>query len=189
MCWDWRSMTENTRPFWAAINDEALRDAASLARVLSDMGFNVTAGALYCGAVTRGAIRWWQPDYIRPAIATQGTTEQQASFAAHRRATVAPTNRAMRDAMVHILAAPVTPGFRIAADGRRYLHTHYLYIVDTYSGEWRSVDGAQLGNNLLSLGALRWDCTYGQAGARIARIIDIRMPTIPAPERKHARAG
>jgi hypothetical protein len=50
---------------------------------------------------------------------------------------------------------------------------------DALTEAWvRYPDLAQRGSDLLSLGALRWSCRYGQAGARIAKLISIRVPEI-----------
>lgn len=156
------------RPCWATVNDEALRPAR-LARVLVAMGFNTNEGAMLLHTTTRGAIAWWPPEYMRG----------RASFH-HGRDRVAAINRAARDAVVRVLARPITPNFRTHADGRRYLTTHEVYAVDTTTGAWRSADGAQLGHDLITMGMLFWSCRYGQAGARIARAAGFRVPTIPA---------
>jgi hypothetical protein len=70
-------------------------------------------------------------------------------------------NRAMRDATVHLLAASST------------------FAVCSYRGEWRTEDGAQRGDDLASLGALRWRTTTGKAAARICRVIGLdRIPEV-----------
>lgn len=157
-----------TRPFWTSVNDEALREPAALMRALAGMGFS-----RHLTTFARGEIRWWQPDYIRPTISPSGTVEQQESFAATRRGEAAPVNRAMRDATVHVLAAAARPALRVGPDGRTVLHTATLYFVDSYGGAWRSADGAQLGEDLISLGMLRWGCRYAQAAGRVARLIGL----------------
>jgi hypothetical protein len=159
------------RPCWATVNDEALRPDR-LARVLVEMGFGRSSGGLSLGATTRGAIALWQPEYLRG----------QAAFH-HGRDRVAAMNRAARDAEVRLLARAIDPAFRVLADGRRYLITHEVYMLDTTNGEWRSSDGAQIARDLISLGMLLWGCRYGQAGARIARVAGFRVPVIPAKSR------
>lgn len=156
------------RPCWATVNDEALRPAR-LARVLVEMGFGKSSGGLLLGSTTRGAIASWQPDYMRGRAALH-----------HGRDRVAAINRATRDAEVRLLARAVDPSFRTLADGRPYLVTHEVYVLDTMTGEWRSGDGAQIGRDIISLGMLVWGCRYGQAGARIARVAGFRVPVIPS---------
>ena len=102
---------------------------------------------------TRGAIVWWPADYLRPSAKTPG-----------HRAACATTNRRMRDAEVLLMLTP----------------ERTLFAVDTYSGEWRTPDGAQLGDDLISLGMLRWSCRFGQAANRIARLCGLRdIPKAP----------
>lgn len=78
------------------------------------------------------------------------------------RAIYAGNNRHRRDAPVHGIG-----------DG------HGIYLVDAATGEWRSAAGDQRGDDLPSLGMLRWGCRYGQAASRIARTIGIRIPAKP----------
>lgn len=99
------------------------------------------------GTVTRGSIRWWQPSYL------------SAPAKSPHRATFASVNRNLRDADVHLVS-----------EGRT------VTAVCGYAGEWRTADGTQRGDDLASLGALRWSCRYGQAAAKIASIIGIRIP-------------
>lgn len=98
----------------------------------------------YLGTIERGAVKWWPPAYL--------TTTAKSPH----RPCYARINRAMRDASVHLLA----DGLAVTA-------------VCGYDGEWRTADGAQRGDDLASLGALRWSCRYGQAAARIAKIIGL----------------
>jgi hypothetical protein len=161
-------MRPDRRPSWRTVNDLALADPAGLARVLASM-FD-----LYCGSVRRGSIRWWQPDYL-PAPAAAAVAEWLPpraadvrdqcieDFIASRRAVLAPVNRALRDSEVHLACS---------RPERR------LFLIDSYQGEWRAASGAQRGNDLLSLGMLRWGCSYGQAGNRIAKLMGFRVPTI-----------
>ena len=105
----------------------------------------------YHGTISRGTIRWWQPPYLFAA----SNNPHRPCFAR--------VNRAMRDAEVHILSD---------ADRR-------ITAVCSYEGEWRTADGAQRGDDLASLGALRWGCRYGQAASRIARLIGLdRIPAL-----------
>lgn len=157
------------RPCWVTVNSDALATEARLARVLVEMGFGKSSGGLLLGATTRGAIASWQPEYMRGAWVSHFGRERVAAF-----------NRRVRDAEVRLLARAVEPSFRTLADGRPYLMTHEVYVLDTMTGEWRSGDGAQIGRDLISLGMLVWGCRYGQAGARIARAAGFRVPVIPA---------
>lgn len=159
------------RPCWATVNDEALATDARLARVLVAMGFGPADGGLLLYTTTRGAVVWWQPDYMRGGWARH--------FGRDR---VAEINRAIRDSVVRVLARAITSAFRVHADGRRYLTTHDVYLVDSGTGEWRSADGAQIGPDLITMGMLFWSCRYGQAGARIARAAGFRVPTIPVTQ-------
>jgi hypothetical protein len=103
--------------------------------------------AAHLGTVPRGDVRFWQPDYAR------GPGARRHGFGA--------MNRSMRDALVHILHDPAAG----------------LFFVCSYRGEWRGSDGSQRGDDLPSLGALRWRLTPGQAAGRIARIIGLnRIP-------------
>ena len=74
-------------------------------------------------------------------------------------------NRSLRDALVHVLHDPAAQ-----------------FLVCSHAGEWRTHDGSQRGDDLPSLGALRWGIRYGQAAGRIARIIGLRR----IPEAAHA---
>ena len=99
----------------------------------------------HLGTLPWGAIRWWVPPYMTaPAVVPS------------RRAEFATVNRAMRDADVHLVAD---------ADA--------ITAVCAYAGEWRTADGAQRGDDLPSLGAVRWGIAYGKAAARIARVIGL----------------
>lgn len=82
-----------------------------------------------------------------------------------RRHGFAALNRSLRDADVHVLHDPAAQ-----------------FLVCAHDGEWRTHSGAQRGDDLISLGALRWACRYGQAAARIARVIGLRE----IPRRGHA---
>lgn len=99
------------------------------------------------GTSIRGSIVWWAPDYLRPSAKTPG-----------HRAACGAVNRHIRDAEVLLMLTP----------------ERTLFAVDTYSGEWRTPDGAQLGDDLISLGMLRWSCRFGQAANRIARLCGLR---------------
>jgi len=173
------------------VNQEALHTPVRLARVLAAMGFD-----LHLGETTRGAIVWWPPEYRRRtpwrarlgqsgSVVARGYREGSwapdaaaiwDTWEATDRALVAEVNRGIRDTAVQILAAS-RPGQL----------SHDVYAVDTRSGESRNASGVQFGHDLLSLGALRWGCRYGQAGARIARVAGFRVPTVPET-RSHAAA-
>ncbi len=103
----------------------------------------------HLGTVPRGSVRWWQPDYMN----APGNSPHRRCYAS--------VNRAMRDADVHLLS-----------------HDRTVFAVCSYQGEWRTADGAQRGDDLASLGALRWSCRYGQAAAKIASLIGIRIPQV-----------
>lgn len=49
-------------------------------------------------------------------------------------------------------------------------------LIDTRNGEWTTPTGAARGDDLLSLGALMWRVTPGQAAFRIARAIGLTVP-------------
>lgn len=131
------------KPDWQSVTAEALLDPASLMRVLAAMGFD-----RYLGTIKRGSILWWPPPYL----AVPSKSPHRQCFAA--------VNRAMRDAMVHLLA----DGMRVTA-------------VCSYSGTWRTADGLHMGDDLPSLGMLRWHTAYGSAAFKISRVIG--MQTIP----------
>lgn len=78
-------MRDAPKPDWAAVTAEALREPASLARVVAGMGFS-----RHLGELPRGSIAWWTPDY--------------ASGEGARRHGMAALNRSMRDAAVILLA-------------------------------------------------------------------------------------
>lgn len=161
--------------FWDFINDVALQQD-ELPRVLAAMQFPT-----YCGSVPRGTITWWRPDYLRPqrreeidawfpARAAEVRAQCIDSWLELRRAEMAPVNRALRDATVHMLATE---------DGS-------LILVDDYSGEWRSTDNAVRGRSLIELGAWRWQISYGKAGARIARLCGFdQLPLLTNEETTH----
>ena len=76
---------------------------------------------------------------------------------------LAALNRSLRDAPVHILMTDAAQ-----------------FLVCSWAGEWRTHDGAQIGDDLASLGALRWGVSRGQATGRLARVIGLtRIPEIP----------
>lgn len=103
------------------------------------------------GTVQRGTISWWTPAYLLAA----GNNPHRPCFAA--------ANRAMRDADVHMLSTS----------------DRTVFAVCSYQGEWRTVDGAQRGDDLISLGVLRWSLRFGQAAARISRVIGLdRVPRV-----------
>jgi len=103
------------------------------------------------GTIARGTIAWWTPPYLLAA----GDNPHRQSFAV--------VNRNMRDAGVHILSAS----------------DRTLFAVCSYQGEWRTADGAQRGDDLVSLGVLRWSLRFGQAAARISRVIGLdRVPQV-----------
>lgn len=109
---------------------------------------------------SRGDLDCWPPAYAVIGPASP------------HRPVYAANNRARRDAPVHFVAT---------ADR--------LYMIDASSGEWRSAKGEHRGDDLITLGMLRWSCRYGQAGARIARCIGIRVPALPVEPGRHARAA
>lgn len=100
----------------------------------------------HVATVRRGDVAtWFPPTYLAAGLKHPHRT----CFAA--------VNRAMRDAEVHLMrdAAGIT-------------------AVCSYQGEWRTPNGAQAGDDLASLGAVRWGCRYGQAAGRIAQIVGLR---------------
>ena len=103
----------------------------------------------HLGTVPRGSIRWWQPDYMN----APGNSPHRRCYAS--------VNRAMRDADVHLRSLD-----------------RAVFAVCSCEGEWRTAGGAQRGDDLASLGALRWSCRYGQAAAKIASLIGIRIPQV-----------
>lgn len=104
----------------------------------------------YHGTVSRGSIRWWTPAYLT----APGNSPHRASYA--------EVNRAMRDADVHLVS-----------------EDRVVTAICSYQGEWRTVDGSQRGDDLASLGALRWGCRYGQAAGRITKLIGLdRVPVV-----------
>ncbi|WP_437166918.1 hypothetical protein [Falsiroseomonas sp. E2-1-a20] len=131
------------KPMWFAVNDEALINTANIARVMAGMGFITPLDT-----VSRGAIVWWQPDYLRSGPKTPSS----------HRAAMALVNQAMRDSDVLVMLDKL----------------YQVIAVDTYDGEWRTSDGSQRGDDLISLGMLRWSCSYGHAASRIARLIGLR---------------
>ncbi len=104
----------------------------------------------YLGHTTRGALDWFPPAYLT------------APGNSPHRACMGRVNRNLRDATVHLLQ-----------------HAGVTFAVCSYRGEWRTEDGAQRGEDLASLGAVRWRCTTGKAAVRIARTIGLdRIPEI-----------
>lgn len=157
------------RPYWPIVTDIALQED-NLPRVLAALF------PLYCGSIPRGSFVWWQPDYLRfrqpqrVAAADAAAMATREAWDTRDRAFIGGINRNMRDAPVYLLAD--TDQMRIT-------------VVDGMTGEWRSVDGAQRGNDLPSLGALRWTIRYGQAAFRIARLCGLK--SIPLVEVSNGR--
>ena len=155
------------RPCWDSVNDEALMEDGRLARVLAAMHFDE-----YLLCLPWRLISDWPPPYLRaptPADVAgwfpprQDRTAAITAYVTNQREWRAVLNRNLRDTDVHFLRA-----------GKR------VVMVEGYAGSWRAEDGANIGANLLELGMWRWACRYGQAGNRIARIIGIEVPTVPA---------
>jgi hypothetical protein len=68
----------------------------------------------------------------------------------------------MRDSLVHVMRV-----------GNR------RYYVSEYSGAWRSDDGVERGDDLISLAALRLGCRPGKAIGRLCRAIGlVAIPTV-----------
>ncbi|MBU8540831.1 hypothetical protein [Falsiroseomonas tokyonensis] len=151
-------------PYWPIVTEWALLDPARLVRALAGMGFTDLLAT-----ARRGDIVWWQPEYLRipSARAIAEWFPPRAQDIRDRciedcrtswRAEAAPLNRSIRDAEVWLMLHDAT---RITA-------------VDTRSGEWILDDRTQRGDDLISLGMVRWQCRFGQAAHRIARLIDMR---------------
>lgn len=166
----------DAKPFWPIVNEYALL-VENLPRVLAAMNLQT-----YCGAINRGAIKWWRPDYLSvpTAAAVDSWFPPRAQdvratciekFIASRRATVAPSNRMMRDAEVHLFAI----------EGKRRTNQGRILAVCSYEGEWRTADGANRGRDLIELGMWRWSCRFGQAAYRISKLLGWRsIPTVSA---------
>ena len=158
------------RILWDAINDEALRPD-NLPRAIAAIG-----PGCFCGALPRGSISWWRPDYLtipsRDRLAASLPQRDAsvrdrciAQFRANRAASVAPLNRALRDADCLLFGLP----------DRRIL------AVSTFDGEWTTADLANRGATLIELGAWIWAIPFGKAAARIARAIGLtKIPTAEA---------
>ncbi|MBX9594679.1 MAG: hypothetical protein K2X46_09970 [Roseomonas sp.] len=157
------------KPYWPIVTAEALRDDAMLVRVLAGMGFDD-----HLASTGRGGIVWWRPEYLRPPTRAHVAATYPARHADIRdacidawhtelRARVAPINRNIRDAEVWLM---LDLPLRVTA-------------IDTRSGEWTLPDRTQFGDDLISLGMVRWECSFGQAAGRIARLIGMRtIPTV-----------
>jgi len=102
-------------------------------------------------AAPRGLIECWPPDYAA------------SSSASPHRPMIGQNNRSRRDADVHFVSDADT-----------------LFLIEAHPpGPWRTASGAQRGDDISTLGMLRWDCRFGQAAYRIARIIGMRaIPTV-----------
>lgn len=161
-------MTER-RPCWATVNAWAVTEEGCLPRVLAAMDVSYARSEPWGQSPGR-----WTPPYARPLDAGHlpgPPNDNHIRFAASCRERVAAPNRAMRDAMVHLLRV----------DGWRAL------LVSGYDGSWLTYDRANRGDDLITLGMWRWSCSYGRAGNRIARICGIDVPTIErAPIRRAA---
>jgi len=170
------------RPNWAEVERLALAPDA-LPRVLAEMF------SLHCGVVARGDIRWWPPEYVRVEAwrerMMRSNTEagrglrmgrwddagvaRHDAWAAVDRAAWAATNRAIRDAPVHLLAD------RPPARGG-------IWALDSSTGEWRAaITGGARGDRLIELAMLRWGCSWGRAGHRLAKAVGLRgVPLVVA---------
>jgi hypothetical protein len=170
------------KPNWGVVEIAALLPQA-LPRVLAGMGFD-----LHCGTVRRGNIRWWEPGYQRltpwrrrigesKTVVGEGfrrgawTDDAVASHDrqdAIERERLAELNRGTRDRDVLIM------GLRLRSPRHRadcpVPDTHDCYAIDTETGEWRTPNGAQQGEGMITLGMTAWLCRYGQAGYRVARL-------------------
>lgn len=167
------------RPCWATVEHFALAPDA-LPRVLAAMF------ARYHGRVRRGDIRWWQPDYRRhvawvqrlaatDCVQARGMArwddEARARWDAadqRDREAVALVNRALRDAEVHLVSDAPGQG--------------PLYWIDGFSGEWRDgLTGGACGERLIQLAMLRWQASWGRAGARLAKLAGLKsVPMVVA---------
>lgn len=139
------------RPYWPSISYEAAWVRPNLVRALAQMNFSAHVGILH-----RGDLPEWRPSYsMVPGGALPAFREM-----------VAANNRAMRDSDVHMLVTAEIP--------------KRMIFVDEYQGNcaWRSRDGANAGDDLISLGMWRWRLDFAPAAYRIARIINLEIPRV-----------
>jgi len=150
-------------PCWDAVNDEALREPGLLARVIAATDLEPVMDTEW------GRLPWFPPPYVRvrfdaarlPPLDHSIRDDVIAGYRARRGQEWAPLNRSLRYTPAYLLRVPGP--FRVIA-------------VESFQGSWRSYDGANHGNNLLTLAGWRWGVRYDHAGARIAKIVGIDVP-------------
>jgi hypothetical protein len=143
-------------PDLALIAEHAMQPRIA-ARVLERMGFERYAGPMPRGGVAGFDVGYARPDRdLREKVARRYGAAQAALFACHRRAEAAGFNRNLAAHAVLLLAGDSAPATAV--------------WFDTVSGEWRDTSGGQAGQDILTLGAVMWQCRLGQAAWRCARI-------------------
>lgn len=157
------------KPYWPIVTFEALLDDAKLVRVLAGMGFDD-----HLASTERGGIVWWQPEYLRPPTRAHVAATFPARHADIREACIDAWHAELRDRL-----APLNRNIRDAEVWLMLDLPDRVTAIDTRTGEWTLPDRTQFGDDLISLGMVRWECTFGQAAGRIARLIGMRsIPTV-----------
>lgn len=127
-----------------------------IALVLERMGFE-----RFLGPLPRAGVSAFDGGYLRvassaaAAVRAQYSRAQAELWAAHRRRAAAEHNRLLGERPVMLL---VRNGSEVAV------------WFDMASGEWRDISGAVAGEDIISLGAVMWQCRHGLAAYRCARI-------------------
>jgi hypothetical protein len=158
---------------FALVHEHAL---AYLPRVLAGMGFSRVAGPM-----PRGGVAGFEPRYE----AAPGWRKRIGATDTHSARGMGQFTAAACDALDRDDAIQRE---RIAARNReRNLRPAYLCAspdlairICTVTGAWASVSGGANGDDLVSLGSLRWNCKGGPAAFRIARLAGLdNLPVMP----------
>jgi hypothetical protein len=165
------------RPQWSAVSDAALADD-QLPRVAAALGFDRSEGPVARGDVPGFAPEYHRFRFLKSRLAMGVTVQAQgyrsgafdaAALAALRRSDAIQRGRLA--ALNHHLRT--RPCRLLIQDGPPPLGV--LLCCET--GEWQDHTGGARGDDLCSLGAFMWRIRYGQAAARLARLLG--MPRIP----------
>ncbi|MBR0669355.1 hypothetical protein GXW71_33710 [Roseomonas hellenica] len=143
----------------ALISEHAMR-RGTVAMVLERMGFE-----RFAGPMPRGGIIAFDDAYARLGRAARDRVRhlhgdaQAALFARDRRTEATSFNRSLAAHPVLLLARDNAPATAV--------------WFDTVSGAWRHAAGGPAGEDIVTLGAIMWQCRIGQAVWRCARLAGV----------------
>lgn len=146
-------------PDLALIAEHAMR-RGTVAVVLERMGFE-----RFAGPMPRGGIAAFDDAYARPGHTARDRLRhlygdaQAALCTRGRRMEAACFNRSLAAHPVLLLARDSDPAAAI--------------WFDTISGAWRHAAGGPAGEDIVTLGAVMWQCRIGQAAWRCARLAGV----------------